>query len=159
MPSECHNILSRLENAGNAIAYDDETRKIVLHSIVSYLLGVYVENAGLNAKVMQKDFIDFMRELYKPEVFSKPISQIIPLSNYSHSRFLVLFKKQTGKTLIEYVTDLRMEYAAKLLIQTNLPIVTIVGEAGYDNQSFFTKKFKEKFSVTPKEFRKNRLIS
>lgn len=158
LPSECSNILSRLENAENPVLSAGGNDKAILHSIVSYFLGIFIEQSASLSENQPAAFTDFLKKIYKPEVFCKPVSEIIPLSNYSHSRFLVLFKKYSGKTLIDYLTDLRMDYAAKLLIQTDLSIITIAGETGYDNQSFFTKKFKERYGVTPKTFRKNRLI-
>ena len=156
LPSVCEDILSRLKSIESPIITDEKTRKAILCSIVVYLLGTYMQQQF--EKVSPVPLADFFKEIYNPEVFSRPISEIIPLTNYSHSRFLVLFKQYTGKKLIDFITDLRMDYAAKLLIQTDMSIISIAGAAGYDNQSFFTKKFKEKYSVTPKDFRKNRLI-
>ena len=157
LPSVCENIFSRLEVLENPIITDENTRKAVLRSIVLFLLGVYLQQQFENSP--PAPLADFLKKIYNPDVFSRPVSDIIPLTNYSHSRFLVLFKQYTGKKLIDYITDLRMDYAAKLLIQTDMSIISIAGAAGYDNQSFFTKKFKEKYNVTPKDFRKNRLLS
>ena len=58
-----------------------------------------------------------------------------------------------GKTIIEYVTDLRTAYAATLLSATELSVITIASKVGYDNQSFFARKFKNKYNVSPIEYR------
>ena len=58
-----------------------------------------------------------------------------------------------GKTIIEYITDLRISYAATLLTSTDLSVITIASKVGYDNQSFFAQKFKNKYNVSPMEYR------
>ena len=47
-----------------------------------------------------------------------------------------------------------MNYASKLLINTNLPIIQIANQVGYDNHSFFTQKFREYFHLSPTTYRK-----
>ena len=47
-----------------------------------------------------------------------------------------------------------MNHAAKLLLNTDLPVIQIANETGYENHSFFTQKFREYFSVTPTVYRK-----
>ena len=81
------------------------------------------------------------------------VNDIIGLSSYSHSHFIKLFKKYVGKTIIEYVADLRLSYAAKLLSTTDLSVITVSSSVGYDNSSFFAQKFKNKFKVSPAEYR------
>lgn len=123
----------------------------ILISFVMYLLGVYVENSS--EKYIPKDILSFMQRVQNPNVFSQHINDIIGLSSYSHSHFIKLFKNSTGKTIIEYITDLRLSYAEKLLSDTDLSIITIASNVGYDTPSFFTQKFKKKYGVTPIKYR------
>lgn len=51
------------------------------------------------------------------------------------------------------MTDLRVAYAATLLSSTDLNVITIASKVGYDNQSFFAQKFKDKYNVSPLEYR------
>jgi AraC-like DNA-binding protein len=46
-----------------------------------------------------------------------------------------------------------MDYAKKLLLETNLPIKTVAAECGYNDPAFFNYYFKKMFSVTPKAYR------
>ena len=74
---------------------------------------------------------------------------------YFKSRtFIKIFKTYVGKTIIEYVTDLRIAHAAKLLSSTDLKVITIASKVGYDNQSFFAQKFKDRYNVSPVEYRR-----
>lgn len=128
----------------------------LLHSIATYLLGLYLENAHATGKHASPPwFLEFIRNVQKPEVFSKKIDDLVEYSNYTHAHFLLLFKEQTGQTLISYITELRLNYAAQLLVSTDTPIIRIANEIGYDSHSFFSQKFKKQFGVTPMEYRKN----
>ncbi len=68
--------------------------------------------------------------------------------------FCSLFKKETGKTFWEYLTDLRMKKAKLFLENTEEKINTISGLVGYKNASHFNHLFFEKYGVTPTEYRR-----
>jgi len=57
-----------------------------------------------------------------------------------------------------YVTELRLTYAANLLLISNLSITDICYESGFENLSWFYKLFVQKYSMTPKKYRENHLI-
>ena len=123
----------------------------ILTSIVVYLLGFYIEHKF--EKTIPENILAFLQRISDPDVFSMRINDIIQLSSYSHSHFIKLFKTYVGKTLIEYITELRISYAARLLSSTDLNVITISSKVGYDNQSFFARKFKDKYNVSPIEYR------
>lgn len=64
-----------------------------------------------------------------------------------------IFKKETGKSLTLFITEIKMEEAKRLLQNTSFPITTICYEIGFDNPSYFTEVFKKIVGVTPKEFK------
>lgn len=130
---ELHQRLNKLSALESANLYSSAT----LVSIVVYLLGVYVEHKS--EKNMPESILSFLQQISNPDVFSMRINDIISLSSYSHSHFIKIFKKYVGKTIIEYITDLRISYAATLLTSTDLSVITIASKVGYDNQSFFAQ--------------------
>ncbi|WP_407272283.1 helix-turn-helix domain-containing protein [Radiobacillus sp. PE A8.2] len=69
------------------------------------------------------------------------------------SYFSRLFKKETGKTFVEYVKTMKMERAKELLNQTTDTVGEICERLGYDNQSYFIKLFKNYTGITPAEYR------
>ncbi len=73
----------------------------------------------------------------------------ISLGHLSH-----LFKRETGKTYSEYVTDKRLQYAKQLLRDPDLSIQHIVERVGYKDYFYFNKLFKKHFGVTPSKYRK-----
>lgn len=67
------------------------------------------------------------------------------LSNY--------IKKQTGLTFTQLIQEQKLMYAASLLRNTDIPVTDVANLAGYENVSFFYKKFEEKYHFSPKEYR------
>ena len=64
-----------------------------------------------------------------------------------------LFKRETGKTLTEYVNGKRIEYAIFLLNSTQLQIQVIAQYCGISDVNYFTRLFKAAVGKTPKEYR------
>ncbi|GAE31536.1 helix-turn-helix domain-containing protein [Alkalihalobacillus hemicellulosilyticus] len=67
----------------------------------------------------------------------------------------VLFKKEVGITISEYIQQIKIEEAKKLLAYSNTPISDICSLLNYTDQSYFTKVFKKFIGVTPKFYREN----
>lgn len=77
------------------------------------------------------------------------------LSGLSYSSFRRLFKKQTGKSPIEFTNELKMLGASKLLLTTNMLISIIAENLGYEDPNYFSKIFKKQFGVSPMKYRNN----
>ena len=65
-----------------------------------------------------------------------------------------LFKEEKGETFINFISDKRLEKSRKLLSETNLSIKEITAEVGYNDQNYFSRIFKNKYGISPKEYRK-----
>ena len=73
----------------------------------------------------------------------------------SKSYLSSIFKKETGISLTEYITRVRVEKSKKLLLEDNASLAHISGQCGFKDQSYFTKVFKKETGVSPKRFRDN----
>lgn len=78
------------------------------------------------------------------------ISNELNQSTYNVSRLL---KKHTGFNFKELLQQRKLQQAAYLLIQTPLSAESIMGVIGYDNSSYFYRKFRERYGCSPKEYR------
>lgn len=73
---------------------------------------------------------------------------------FSYTYFSYLFKKETGKTLTEYIQMVRIETAKKLLVEKERNVSEVAELVGYSDIKFFTKQFKKALGVSPNEYRK-----
>ncbi|MCF0242702.1 MAG: response regulator [Treponema sp.] len=65
-----------------------------------------------------------------------------------------LFKEEMNDTFVNYVTNMKMKKASRLLLETEMSIKEITAATGYNDQNYFSKIFKNKFDSTPSEYRK-----
>lgn len=64
-----------------------------------------------------------------------------------------VFPRVAGKTFVEFLTDVRMERAARYLVETELTVRGICDLVGFESENYFHKRFKEHFGCTPGEYR------
>jgi AraC-like DNA-binding protein len=57
-------------------------------------------------------------------------------------------------SLPQFISDLRLEYASRLLSTTDLPISDIMAKAGFSNASVFSRYFSRKFQISPTQYRR-----
>ncbi|MBU5480619.1 AraC family transcriptional regulator [Blautia sp. MSJ-19] len=68
----------------------------------------------------------------------------------------ILLKKYTGYTYIQLIQEQKLQFAATMLRTTTLSVTAIANESGYENISFFYKKFQEKYHCSPNDYRTRR---
>lgn len=95
--------------------------------------------------------LDYISEHYREPLTA---SGLTALSNYSEYYFMKLFKQYTGKTLVSYLNDLRLERSKPLLLHTDASITEIALEVGFSNTSYFIKKFRQANLISPHKFRR-----
>jgi len=81
------------------------------------------------------------------------VKQLARLLHLSTSAVHALFKKYLAQPPIEYIRNLRLSKAGKMLLATDRPIYEIAAQIGYSNQFHFTRAFKSHFNMTPTQFR------
>lgn len=94
---------------------------------------------------------------YIDENFDKDLNMAV-ISNYvsmNYSLFSYAFKQYTGKNFVNYLKELRVNEAKRLLEETDLRVIEISQKVGYENEKHFMKLFKSQCGVSPTEYRKN----
>lgn len=93
---------------------------------------------------------DYIYAHYKEDIRLEYLSQLVGMTPTSFSRF---FKLRTGRSLSDYITDIRLGHATRALMDSTTSIAEICYDCGFNNISNFNRIFKKKKNCTPKEFR------
>ena len=94
----------------------------------------------------------YISEHYREEIRLNMLSNMVGMTPVSFSRF---FRLRTGKTLSDYIIDIRLGFASRLLVDSSRTIAEICYDCGFNNLSNFNRMFKRKKGCSPKEFREN----
>lgn len=140
--------LMRYYRFSNLDAYETEFMKwlLVLHEQI---------NNQLDTNKNKKKIVQVME--YIQQNYDKDLNMAV-VSNYismNYSLFSYLFKEYTGSNFVNYLKGIRMEEAKKLLTETDMRIIEVSQQVGYDNEKHFMKIFKSACGVSPSEYRKN----
>lgn len=80
------------------------------------------------------------------------LSKVAEIAHLHPSAFCRYFKEKSGKSLSEFVNDMRISYACRLIIEDKLSISQICFECGFNNLSNFNRSFKKHTEFTPTEY-------
>lgn len=85
----------------------------------------------------------------------KNVSELSKNYNMSKNNFLRIFKKETGKSPIEYLEEIRLKRACELLKETDYSIKNISFSIGFNDPLYFSRFFKKHTGLSPANYRKN----
>jgi two-component system response regulator YesN len=111
-----------------------------------------LKKSDLTALRMVKDYID---QHYKEEI---TIERLSTFSQLNPGKLQFGFKEMFQKPVYKYITDLRMNNAAALLVNTELSIKVIASEVGYRNTKTFNPVFKRFYNQTPTRYRREHSV-
>ena len=150
------NIKSIMLESEGIYIWQEISKMETIFDITSYLLaivGEYFKYIGNKNEIGQPitDIFNYIDGHFCEQNLS--IKSIAEYVHYDHFYMCTLFKKHTGKTLNDYITQLRIEKAKELLKDKNVRLYDITGMVGYVDPSYFSKIFKKIAGCSPSEFR------
>lgn len=95
--------------------------------------------------------VEYVQEHYSDRNIT--IESVCKELGVSAAYFSTIFKKETGKTFISFLTDYRMEKAVELLMTTNDKTYIIAEKVGYADPNYFSYAFKKQYSMSPSKYR------
>ena len=137
--------LQSVEDAGNLSA---------LHELSNAMIKDYIErvhrvklSCELSPQIrMACEWISLTPQL-------QSIHSLAEKLGYTDYYFSKLFKKETGKTVREYILAQKIEAAKRMLTANNLSVAEIADQLGIESQSYFTASFRSATGMTPTEYR------
>lgn len=145
---ELFEILAREENIAS---YSDRFLKNLCECIIIKLLECfYIERRAVKPKKTIYTAALYIYRNFKNDISLKTLSDEI---GYSPNHFSRLFNEVFGMGVTEYITDVRLGYAKKLLLSTDTPVTDICFESGFSSFSTFSRTFKKKYGISPREMK------
>ena len=103
-----------------------------------------------------KKAIGYIQDNYKEKIYIRDLADLIGMNEQYFCRF---FKKAIGRSPIEYVNEYRIKKARHYLEETDLTVMEICLECGYNNLGNFLREFRTDTDTTPLQYRKKVMMS
>ncbi|WP_432221133.1 AraC family transcriptional regulator [Flavobacterium sp. TMP13] len=97
-----------------------------------------------------KIIYEYVQENFSEKITLEDISKIANMSTISFNRFI---KKRTGKTLVNYLNEIRIGYAARWLVENDMSISEVAYKSGFNNIANFNRTFKSIKKCTPSQYK------
>ena len=100
-----------------------------------------------------KKVCDYVEQNLAQDISLEMAADFAGVSSFYLSK---LFKEEKGETFINFISDRRLEKSCQLLTETDLSIKEITADVGYNDQNYYSRIFKTKYGLSPKEYRKEK---
>ena len=129
-------------------------RKCIMYRLVKLLL-----DSAMEKMVKRNEIIAPLVEyIYSDYADSITIKEMAERVNMSESNLYAVFKKAMGMSPIKYLNEYRLSIASLLLTETNEDIKVIAERVGITDQFYFSRIFKNKYTISPMEYRKRNRV-
>ena len=123
---------------------------------LAQMLHIYMDYSFDFSQIRHSDTIyrvmDYIKSRYNSKITLEDIASSVHLSA---SHLSGLFRKETGQTISAYLNYVRIEKSKQLLKTSETPIAQIGALCGFEDQSYFTRVFKQQTGLSPKKYRNN----
>lgn len=111
------------------------------------------ENRQDSTKSFVRRAIEYVGRNYSDQDLN--VEHICGYLHVSAAYFSTVFKRETGKTFINYLTDFRMERAVRMLMEEDEKTYIIAEAVGYSDPNYFSYAFKKKFGMSPSKYKQS----
>ena len=126
--------------------------RIQIVSCLLQIMGLLISRYSLEISIHDKNYkkllpiLQYIENHYTDKI---QISELSKLIHVCDDRMIRLFKEVIGETPVEYIVNIRVEHALKLLMEDNLSIAEIAEQSGFGSATYMSRVFKQKLGVTP----------
>jgi len=108
--------------------------------------------SGLSESKIVNDVFKYVAENFQRNI---TLGTAASIANMQKAAFCRYFKRKTKKKFSEFVNEIRIMHARKLLTETDEMVKEVAYECGYESNSYFNRQFKNSCNMSPFDFRKN----
>ena len=158
-PHEIQRLLSLLEKAVNYADSREPERETLFYATFLKILALI--NNGFLHMVEQREkgsyspIVNMALEIVEDQfVELQSVEQLARQLRISNSYLARIFKKQVGTSVYEYIQNMKLAYAVKLLA-AGKTVTDACFDSGFNNYSYFIQLFKHKYGITPRRYQKS----
>lgn len=126
--------------------------KAAVLQMIFYLIKIYPSVNEISSPDRER-LKEVLQEIAVREGEKLTVADMAEFCGLSSSHFMRWFKKMTGISFVSYVNERKLACAAEALRQTDSKILNVSQDAGFENLSNFNRQFKNRYGVTPREYR------
>lgn len=141
--------IERMDTRGGIMSIKAEFAALLMH-IHDKQSGAALPSMPPSHNVSEQ-VIMYLNEYYQTKISEKELAAALNISYRSMARN---FKAETGLTVSEKLAEIRLNHAKRSLLTTKLSLYDIAVSCGYDNEFYFSRKFRQKEKLTPSEYRR-----
>lgn len=139
---------------------DDLTNQLFIKSSLLRILALLSQNhlftvtENIRNKRVEaiKTVITYIKQNYPEKLYVRDLAQLVSMNEQYFCRF---FKNAIGRSPMEYVNEYRIKQSIRLLEETDLSVMNVCLECGFNNLGNFLREFKKHSGTTPLQYRKN----
>lgn len=153
-PRDGTRVYGRFFEGYEQLYYRYGTAEAMIDDLILMTLDIFMKGNENNISQISnkkvKEIMLYIRNHFNQEISIQHLAGQFFLSpNY----LCQLFKKEVGETIVEHISRLRIEYACKMLVETDLSIYQIGEKCGFQDYFYFTRIFKRHLKMTPTQYR------
>lgn len=119
------------------------------HLLLRLMLGLKASGCLQVSRIEISRCIEFMRQNLSEKL---TLSSLACFSGMSVSNFTRVFRQETGLSPIDYLIEMRLEVARRMLLSEAIPIKQIAMDCGFSNSAHFSSSFQKKYKQAPSEY-------
>ena len=133
-----------------AIGLTELLNKMAMSGKKHYLASsLYTLENNHKSEMQMTKVCDYIHKNYREQISIGELADLINMNTTSFCRF---FKRNTGKTCIQFINDLRINYATSLLLISKRKIFEVAYDSGFQSLTHFNKTFKKTMKKTPLDY-------
>ncbi len=145
--------------------YQFHWQRIADYNSLKHFIKDALQSFWYNEKNIENRDSDYSDAIYQSIIYIKQhyfedisLDELAQQVNLNSSYLSFLFKKEVGTTFLQYLNNIRLENACALLKNSpNLAVESISAQVGYRTPSYFYKIFREKYGMSPNQWRKKNM--
>lgn len=137
-----------------SFGYELAVKNLLIKTYSLIVQNNFFEEESENIPATQKNLlsaIEYIHMNYSEKIY---MDELASLTSYSTAYFEKFFKTYMGMSPSEYIILYRLTMSERLLITTDMSIIDIAHHCGFPNVSYFIRKYKNDYCMTPYQYRK-----